>query len=321
MSRSVGLAHVVRQENGTTTGVWGVHTLHSAFQPIFEFYEGKLILAGFEGLVRPFREGEAVSPATFFNSIPRQDRAEVETLTRTLHLLNAGAFLDPNTDLFVNFDPSLFVVGEDTHQILRDMRLTLHEAGIDAARVVCEVTEQPSTSHDLLLELVASLRGHDFRIAIDDYGADESDIHRIQELSPDIVKFDGEWTARLLGSTAGVALLKTMVGTFKDWGITTLFEGIEESEQLDLAEECAVDLVQGFVLARPQIVPGQFGHFSARSPGERQDWQDEFAPRPAHAERDDAHHAAGRQNGLQARGYRSPGRQRVFGRRGAGNDG
>ncbi|TIN58942.1 MAG: EAL domain-containing protein, partial [Mesorhizobium sp.] len=30
MSRSVGLAHIIRQDDGTSTGVWGIYTLQSA---------------------------------------------------------------------------------------------------------------------------------------------------------------------------------------------------------------------------------------------------------------------------------------------------
>ena len=93
MSRSIGLAHIIRHDDGTTSGVWGIYTLQSAFQPIFAFNEGKLSVAAFEGLIRPFRDGEPVSPMTFFSTCPVSDRLHVEALTRTLHLLNAGACL------------------------------------------------------------------------------------------------------------------------------------------------------------------------------------------------------------------------------------
>ena len=93
MSRSIGLAHIIRHDDGTSSGVWGIYTLQSAFQPIFAFKEGKLSVAAFEGLIRPFRDGEPQSPMAFFSTCPAADRLHVEALTRTLHLLNAGARL------------------------------------------------------------------------------------------------------------------------------------------------------------------------------------------------------------------------------------
>ena len=205
----------------------------SAFQPIFAFDHGKVTIAAFEGLIRPFRDGEALSPAAFFNLIAPGDRLHVETLTRTLHLLNAGACLDPKAAIFINFDPSLFSERAVADGALRDMRLVLHEADVDPRRIVCEVTEQKSSSSETLHSFVQALRAHGFRIAVDDYGAHDSDIERIRALKPDIVKFDAQWITRLMESGPGFALLHAMVTNFADQGIETVFEGIEEGWQLD----------------------------------------------------------------------------------------
>lgn len=263
MARNTGMNHIVRQEDGTSNAIWGPYRLFSAFQPIFAFHDGKVSIHAFEGLIRTFREGEPVSPGRFFKAVPEQDRMEVETVTRTLHLLNAGACLDPATRLFINFDPSVFTDRAIAEQTLRDMRLTLHEARIDPARIVCEVTEKRAASHEALQSFVDELRRQGFAIAVDDYGADDSDMERIRELKPNIVKFDAAWITKLMESAPGTNLLEAMVSTFREWGITTLFEGIEEHWQLELAERCDVHLVQGFVLARPEIAPTSFGIFSS----------------------------------------------------------
>ncbi|MAW89314.1 MAG: diguanylate phosphodiesterase [Phyllobacteriaceae bacterium] len=267
MTRSVGLAHVIRKDDDTSEGVWGPFVIRSAFQPVFRFAGGKLEVAAFEGLARPFRDGEPVPPGAFFGSIPEEDRLEVETLTRSLHLLNGGRFLDPRTSLFVNFDPSVYCDRATADRALREMRLTLHESGVEPSRIVAEVTEQKAASHGALSQFVGALRDHGFRIAVDDYGADHSDMARIRDLRPDIVKFDAAWITRLMDSDPGFELLKTMVQTFNGWGIATLFEGIEEHWQLDLAENSKVRMVQGFVLARPQIAPTGFAVFSGARTG------------------------------------------------------
>lgn len=261
MARSIGLAHIIRNEDSTSTAVWGPYTLKSAFQPIFAFAGGKLPLVAFEGLVRPFRDDEALTPARFFATCPSGERTAVEAVTRTLHLLNAGACLPEQTSVFINFDPSVFTERTIADHALREMRLVLHEARVDPRRVVCEVTEQRSTSQETLFDFVAALKDNGFRIAVDDYGADDSDIERIRKLKPDIVKFDAQWARQLMETGPGFALLATMVSAFEQQGIKTLFEGIEESWQLELAERSCASMVQGFALARPQIVPADFYAF------------------------------------------------------------
>jgi EAL domain-containing protein (putative c-di-GMP-specific phosphodiesterase class I) len=270
VSRSIGLAHIIRQDDGTSTGVWGTHTLKSAFQPIFAFQGGKLSIAAVEGLIRPFRDGEAWSPTAFFNTISAADRLHVETLTRTLHLLNAASCLPPEVSIFVNFDPSIFTDRAIADGALRDMRLVLHEAGIDPHRVVCEVTEQKSASQEALFGFVAALKANGFRIAVDDYGAEDSDMNRIKELRPDIVKFDAKWITRLMESGPGFALLTSMVATFAAQGISTVFEGIEEGWQLELAEKSGASMIQGYALARPELAPTSFSDFRAEMPAPAQ---------------------------------------------------
>lgn len=252
MARSIGLSHVVRQPDGAYVGVWGGYVLSTAFQPIFAFENGKLVPAAYEGLLRPTRNDAPISPATFFGLVPAVDRMSVETLARTLHLLNAGVFLDPSVMVFVNFDPSVFVDASLADVALRDMRLVLHEAGLEPSRIVCEVTEHPTSSEATLHGFVEALRANGFRIALDDYGSEDSDMNRVERLKPDIVKFDARWVTDLMGTGAGTALLSEMVEAFSARGIVTLFEGLEETWQLELAERCGVAMVQGYVVARPE---------------------------------------------------------------------
>lgn len=269
MSRSSLLAHIVHEDDGSVSGVWGVHRLRSAFQPIFRFDGGRLRLAAFEGLLRASRDGAPVAPPVFFRSVPAGERLQVENLTRTLHLINAGAFLDASSMVFVNFDPSIHLEREIAAAVLDDMRHVMGEAGIDPRRVVCEVTEQPAGSQQGLAMFVDALRDHGLRIAVDDYGSEDSDMERVSALRPDIVKFDARWITRLMDTRPGSALLSVMVDQFCARGVETVFEGIEETWQLELAETCGATMVQGFALARPEIVPADFTmfSFSAREPG------------------------------------------------------
>lgn len=259
-------SHIVREDDGTSTGLWGPFVLRSAFQPIFAFEAGKLSVVAYEALLRPFRDGEALSPLTFFGSLTAAERIVVEDLSRTLHLLNAAACLPAEAGIYLNFDPSVLTDPAVAETAIHEMRVTLAEAGIDPHRVVCEVTEKETVSQDALFVLVTLLRASGFSIAVDDYGAEDSDMARVRDLRPDIVKFDAKWIARLMESGPGYALLATMVSTFAEAGIRTVFEGIEEGWQVELAEKAGVAMVQGFALARPEIVPGNFDAAARATP-------------------------------------------------------
>ena len=60
---------------------------------------------------------------------------------------------------------------------------------------------------------------------------------------------------------AGFALLTTMVTSFEQQGIRTVFEGIEEGWQLELAEKSGSLDGAGFRAGRPELAPTSFRVF------------------------------------------------------------
>lgn len=237
---------------------WAPFVLRSAFQPLYGLEGGRLSIVAFEALLRPFRDGAPLAPLDFLRDLDGSDRVVMENLLHRLHLLNAAAFLPAAAQIFVNLDPSVFIDHAVADDAIHKMRVTLSETGIDPHRVVCEITEKRAVSQDVLFSIAALLRASGFRIAVDDFGADDSDMGRIRDLHPDIVKFDADWIARMIGTGPGLALLTKLVESFEGQGIRTVFEGIEDSWQIELAEKSGVSMMQGFALARPEIVPGTF---------------------------------------------------------------
>ncbi len=290
-------SHIVLEDDGTATGAWGPFVLKSAFQPIFAFERGKLAVTAFEALLRPFRDDRVLTPATFFAGLTAADRIAVENVSHTLHIMNAATCLPPEAAIFLNFDPSVFIDHAVAEAAIREMRVVLAARSVDPHRVVCEVTEKGTVSEEALFALVGSLRDSGFRIAVDDYGADDSDMRRIRGLRPDIVKFDGEWITRLMDSGPGFALLATMAATFAEQGIQTVFEGLEEGWQIELAEKAGVAMVQGFALGRPQLAPAAFSEF--RKPD-----RPDVTSTPASAAGGPVRHAAAGQRQAKAFGRR-----------------
>lgn len=313
MTRKYSRAHIAQGDDGTFTAMWGSHVLHSAFQPIFAFQNGRLTLAAFEALIRPVHGQQPVSPSYFFRSVLPQDRFAVDSLTRTLHLLNAGRCLDKSATIFLNIDPSLFSDSEVAQRALRDMLRIMAVADIEPSRIVCEMTEQISVSEPTLFTFVESLRKHGFRIAVDDYGAEHSDIRRVEQLKPDIVKFDADWINQLMTSCGGMALLNMMVATFSQQGINTVIEGVEEGWQLDLAESAGASMVQGYLLARPQLAPADFAVFKRTERFSRVNLDPTFTP-PATGADPEVWISSGPVPELPLAGAQT-GRARTFGRR------
>jgi EAL domain-containing protein (putative c-di-GMP-specific phosphodiesterase class I) len=248
-----------RSHTGAWIATYRDFTLESALQPIFsQDQEGVLELQAFEGLIRPSLNGEQVRPAQFFPQVAVEDQAMIDSLCRTLHIFNTGLLGRRKVSLFVNFHPGLFVTINDIRREVDKIRLAVREAGLTNDQLACEITQKQNDSSDMLSFFVKDLRQHGFRIAIDEYGAEERDAERLRLLKPDYVKFEATWVKDFLENSAGSALLRVMVEQFREQGVTAIFEGLEDLRQVDLCRELDVPLLQGYALARPQIAPTSF---------------------------------------------------------------
>ncbi|MCC2610642.1 EAL domain-containing protein [Neorhizobium petrolearium] len=251
-------ANLVRSESGAFSTGYGPFTLQSALQPIFRSNGTGLEIEAFEGLVRVARHDEPVSPGEFFRLVSSNDIADIDSILRTIHILNTGRLNRSRTGIFVKFHPGLFRAPQEMRQEVERIKLAGHEAGLGPTRIVCEISEKSGVADDIVASFIEHMRAIGFRVAIDDYGAGDSDLARLKRVKPDYVKFDASWVRDFLDNSAGYALLRVIIRQMLDEGIEPIFEALEEVWQVDLCEELGVPLMQGYALARPELAPTTF---------------------------------------------------------------
>ncbi len=143
--------------------------------------------------------------------------------------------------LFVNLSPSL--LAEPAALALLD-RLP--------ERVVVELTEQEAVEdYDSLRRDLAPWLARGVRIAIDDAGAGYSSLRHVIELTPDFLKLDRELVRDLDRDRNRRALVGAMAAFAAEVGTSVIAEGVETAEELEVLRDAEVDLVQGYLLARP----------------------------------------------------------------------
>ena len=259
MNTKSSFANLVRSANGAYSTAYGPFVLQSALQPIFEQYpDGILDIVAFEGLARASRDGMAFPPAQFFPLVAPEDLCGLDSLLRSLHILNTGRLNRTRARIFVKFQPGLLVTAEAMRLEVEHLRLAAHEAGMSVDRIVCEVSAKDDLTASIALRFAHYIRATGFRIAVTDYGAQDNDIAFVRAMQPDYVKFDSRWVRDFMHNSAGFALLKVIVRQFADDGIRPIFEGLEDDDQVALCRDLDVPLVQGYALARPELAPTTF---------------------------------------------------------------
>ncbi|MGF6594028.1 bifunctional diguanylate cyclase/phosphodiesterase [Pseudomonas sp. 2835] len=222
--------------------------LHSLFQPIICLSERRIL--GYEALSRGPSNSPLHSPINLFAVARQAGRlTELEVACRESA---CRRFSQQNLEgkLFLNVSPESLL--EPQYQSGRTLKM-LHELGVPPSRVVIELTEQtPTDDFQLLFNALHHYRDMGFSIALDDLGAGYSSLRLWSELRPDYVKIDRHFIDGIHLDAVKREFVGSILQIARASRAQVIAEGIELAEELKVLTEMGVDLVQGYLLGRPQ---------------------------------------------------------------------
>ncbi|TIH08453.1 bifunctional diguanylate cyclase/phosphodiesterase [Pseudomonas leptonychotis] len=225
--------------------------LHSLFQPIISLSERRIL--GYEALSRGPSNSALHSPINLFAVARSAGRlGELELLCRK-NACQRFSQLKLQGKLFLNVSPDSLMAPK--HQPGRTLQL-LQSLGIPPSQVVIELTEQSPTDDFALLDrALHHYRAMGFSIALDDLGAGYSSLRLWSELRPDYVKIDRHFIDGIHLDSVKREFVGSILKMAKASRAQVIAEGIELPEELAVLSEMGVDLLQGYLLCRPQEQP------------------------------------------------------------------
>ncbi|RMP59234.1 hypothetical protein ALQ18_04214 [Pseudomonas marginalis pv. marginalis] len=228
-------------------------SLYSLFQPIICLSDRSIL--GYEALSRGPSNSPLHSPVALFSVASHAGRlSELEMACRESACRRFSAQKLPGK-LFLNISPESLM--ETAHQPGRTLQL-LRDFGIAPSQVVIELTEQtPTDDFDLLQTALHHYRDMGFAIALDDLGAGYSSLRLWSELRPDYVKIDRHFIDGIHQDALKREFVGSILQIARASRAQVIAEGIELPEELAVLTEMGVDLVQGYLLCRPQEHPPQ----------------------------------------------------------------
>ena len=220
-------------------------TFAVVFQPLVDLRTESVL--GHEALIRPQRQGLAVTPLDMFAEAvtagmdAQADLACLQAICRTLEAMGTWP---PDQKLFVNMRSTTLKDPPTFHQYLQSLA-----AMVPWGQLVVEVSEQGTTViHDW--EAWARLYPH-VVFAQDDVGAGEADLARLVRLHPTWVKIDISLIARIVDDAASRTLVRALTQWAHGMGAQVIAEGVETVAQATILRQMDVDAGQGYLWAPP----------------------------------------------------------------------
>lgn len=214
-----------------------------AFQPIINCKTHEIY--GYEALVRGLNNESAFS---ILSQVNDDNRYLFDQHCR-IKAIALASKLELDSMLSINFLPNAIYKPE------RCIRTTLDAAkryGFPAERIMFEFTEAEKIEDtDLIKNIVAHYKKLGFQTAIDDFGSGYSGLNLLADFQTNLIKLDMELIRNIDKDTARQSIVRNCLNIFRDLDITPLAEGIESRDEFKCLRDLGIELMQGYLFAKP----------------------------------------------------------------------
>lgn len=145
----------------------------------------------------------------------------------------------------INVAASHFHDGEITH----DLKRYWFPAN-PKQQLILELTERDALP-DVDYRVVRDLHRLGIKLAIDDFGTGQSSLAYLETLNPNVLKIDKSFTAAIGTDAVNSTVTDIIIALAQRLGIELVAEGVETPEQAEYLRNHGVNVLQGYLYARP----------------------------------------------------------------------
>jgi diguanylate cyclase (GGDEF)-like protein len=230
-------------------GAIGANQLRLVYQPVLSIGSGSVV--SFEALLRwDHPELGEIAPELFIGVA--EERGIIHDLGMWVlkRACSDAVSWSQALNVAVNFSPVQFVRAGLADRVAR----VLADTGLRPSRLEIEVTENVLINQpEQALHIFNELRHLGVRIALDDFGTGYSSLSYFRAFPFDKVKIDKGFIADLDGFSSK-EIVRSVLELSRSLGISVVAEGVETPKQLEILRKLGCDLIQGFLVSRPQPI-------------------------------------------------------------------
>ncbi len=220
--------------------------IQAYYQPIMDVATGKIVK--YEVLARGEYEGKMYSPYYFIGYAEKLGL--IDSITRIIINKSFAKFNGSDMSFSINITQRDLL--DEYFCTFLDDKMQLN--AIKPEQVTFEVLENITVGkhQEKVLSRLKALKQRGFKIAIDDFGVENSNFSRLLEIKFDYIKLDAIFIKNINLSQNDRTVVSAMVGMAKSLGIETIAEFVENQEVLEVLKKNGVNMVQGYFIGKPE---------------------------------------------------------------------
>lgn len=208
---------------------------------------------GAEALVRYNHEQHGIiAPSHFIYLLEREriiEHLDLFVLKQACKILNqwrdAGIKQIP---ISVNFSRLTIA---DEHIIDKVLKI-VDEEHIEHSLIEIEITESTDMlDRELMGIITRQIREQGFLLSLDDFGSNYTNLASLTEVDMNVLKLDKSLVDGICQDRVSKTVVKSVIDFCAEMNITSLSEGVEMKEQVELLVQLGCNLIQGYYYGRP----------------------------------------------------------------------
>lgn len=244
------LSNRINQQEPNMREIISDNLLTAHFQEIISLSRKKII--GMEGLIRGISPSSdtLIPPVLLFEAAEHQNLSlELDRACRDTILKEFAQIHKQNSDLmlFLNLSASILDHAEGSNYLLSQVQ----QHGIRPRNVVIEISESNVLDSGALCRFGTTYRKLGFMLALDDVGTGFSNMDRILDIKPDIIKIDMALVSGIHDDYHKQGVFKSLVNLANIIGALVIAEGVETQEEAVQILKLGGSMMQGFFYSKP----------------------------------------------------------------------
>ena len=226
--------------------------LSVVFQPVFRTGDAAPVLHGYECLTRG-PKGTNLERADVLFEYVRLKRIESKVDRSCVILALAEARRLPGAPR-IALNSFASTLATDPHFADFFVREASRN-GIAPHRLILEIVEHaPAWDVSRFLENLSGLKEAGVAIALDDVGLGQSNYKMVVDVNPDYLKIDRYFVSNCHRERSHRSVIESIVELARQFEAVPIAEGVETPQELAAVRSLGVELIQGYLLGRPQTL-------------------------------------------------------------------
>lgn len=216
------------------------------FQPIYDIKKKKV--HKFEALVRMIEGDEVISPHLFLDVAKQMGK-----LTDITLLMLRAVFTEAKKYPEVEFSVNTSFEDFEEANLMRDIQNMVISFGVDTHNIIIEILETGKYKDERhVIKTIDDLKRLGFKIAIDDFGAGNSNFAHLMLMQADYIKIDGQFIKNIASDEQSQNITRTINEFAHMTEAKTVAEFVCDAAVFETVCALGVDFVQGYYLCEPK---------------------------------------------------------------------